>query len=143
MDGPVADNGLPVIGPLVAFTALGWISLAMSPWLFAYPLPLIALNPKMVFLLLVAPKAGLLEFTLIASLRLCVADPFSYILGLRYGSRVRDRIERSRMRGWLMKITWEKLRSPLPHWPVGKCCSASKLCRLTCGGGGSRGCISS
>jgi len=73
--------------------------------LFAYPLLLIALNPKMVFLLLVAPKAGLLEFTLIASLRLCVADPFSYILGLRYGSRIRDRIERSRMRGWLMKIT--------------------------------------
>lgn len=99
------DNGLPVIGPLPAFTALGWISLATSPWLIAYPLLLIALNPKSVFLLLVEPKVGLLEFTLIASLRLCAADPFSYMLGLRYGGRVRSRIKRSRMRWWLMKIT--------------------------------------
>lgn len=99
------DNGLPVIAPLVAFTALGWISLAMSPWLISYPLLLIALNPKMVFLLLVAPKVGLLEFTLIASLRLCIADPFSYMLGVRYGGRVRDRIERSRLRNWLLRMT--------------------------------------
>lgn len=98
------DRGLPVIGPLVAFTALGWISLALSPWLISYPLLLIALNPKMVFLLLVAPRVGLLEFTLIASLRLCLADPFSYMLGVRYGGRVRDRIERSRLRNWLLRV---------------------------------------
>lgn len=99
------DNGLPVIAPLIAFTALGWISLALSPWLLAYPLLLIALNPRMVFLLLVAPKVGLLEFTLVASLRLCLADPFSYMLGVRYGGRVRAKIERSRMRQWLLRAT--------------------------------------
>ena len=99
------DNGLPVIAPLLAFTAVGWISLALSPWLFAYPLLLIALNPRMVFLLLVAPKVGLFEFTLVASLRLCLADPFSYMLGVRYGGRVRARIERSRMRRWLLRAT--------------------------------------
>ena len=99
------DNGLPVIAPLVAFTALAWVSLAMSPWLMAYPLLLIALTPRMVFLLLVAPKVGLLEFTLVASLRLCVADPFSYMLGVRYGGKVRARIDRSRMRRWLMRMT--------------------------------------
>ncbi len=99
------DNGLPVIAPLIAFTAVGWVSLAVSPWLMSYPLLLIALNPRMVFLLLVAPKLGLVEFTLVASLRLCLADPFSYTLGVRYGGRVRDKIERSRLRRWLLSVT--------------------------------------
>jgi hypothetical protein len=99
------DTRFPVIVPLLIFTALGWASLAASPWLISYPLLLIALNPKMVFLLLVAPKVGLFEFTLIATLRLCVADPFSYMLGFRYGGRVRERIERSRLRNALLKIT--------------------------------------
>ena len=40
-----------------------------------------------------------------ASLRLCLADPFSYMLGVRYGGRVRDRIERSRLRRLLVKAT--------------------------------------
>ena len=99
------DNGLPVIAPLIGLTVLAWVSVALSPWLLAYPLLLIALNPRMVFLLLVAPKVGLLEFTLVASLRLCIADPFSYMLGVRYGGKVRERIERSRLRQWLVKAT--------------------------------------
>ena len=99
------DNGLPVVAPLIALTVLAWVSVALSPWLLAYPLLLIALNPRMVFLLLVAPKVGLFEFTVVASLRLCIADPFSYLLGVRYGGRVRDRIERSRLRRWLLKAT--------------------------------------
>ena len=98
-------SGLPIIIPLVAFTALGWISLAMSPWLISWPLLLIALNPRMVFLLLVAPKLGFAEFTLVATLRLCLADPFSYMLGVRYGGKIRDRVERSRLRNWLLRVT--------------------------------------
>lgn len=99
------DIGIPVVAPLIGLTVLAWVTVALSPWLLAYPLVLIALNPRMVFLLLVAPKVGLLEFTLVASLRLCVADPFSYLLGVRYGGRVRERIERSRLRQWLLKAT--------------------------------------
>ncbi len=111
------DNGLPVIAPLAAFTALAWVSLALSPWLMAYPLLLIALNPRMVFLLLVAPKVGLLEFTIVASLRLCIADPFSYMLGVRYGGKVRAKIERSRLRRWLLQITKvEKSACVLAVW---------------------------
>lgn len=99
------DNGLPVIAPLILLTALGWTSLALSPWLIDYPLLLIALNPRMLFLVLVAPKVGLMEFTIVASLRLCLADPFSYMLGVRYGGRMRARIERSRLRRWLLRMT--------------------------------------
>ncbi len=102
---PTTRRGLPVVTPLIAFAALGWVSLAMSPWLISYPLLLIALNPRMVFLLLVAPRVGLLEFTIVASLRLCVADPFSYMLGVRYGSGLRERIDRTRLRAWLMRVT--------------------------------------
>ena len=96
---------LPVVGPLVALSALGWISLAASPWLMAYPLLLIALNPRMLFLLVVAPRVGLLEFTLIATARLCLADPFSYLLGVRYGSKVRGKLEGSRLRAWLLRVS--------------------------------------
>lgn len=99
------DNGLPVIAPLIGFTVLAWTSVALSPWLMAYPLLLIALNPRMVFLLLVAPKVGLIEFTMVASLRLCLADPFSYMLGVRYGGKVRAKVERSRLRRWLLRAT--------------------------------------
>lgn len=99
------DTGFPVIGPLLVFTAIGWISVAASPWLIKWPLLLIAVNPRMLFLLLVAPKLGLFEFTLVASIRLCLADPFSYMLGFRYGGRVRDRIDRSRLRNMLMRVT--------------------------------------
>lgn len=102
---PGLDNGLPVVLPLIGFTVLAWASVALSPWLIAYPLLLIALNPRMVFLLLVAPRTGLLEFTLVASIRLCLADPFSYMLGVRYGGRLRDRIDRSRLRSWLLRMT--------------------------------------
>ncbi|MGI9624258.1 MAG: hypothetical protein ACR2PK_15600 [Acidimicrobiales bacterium] len=97
-------GALPVVGPLVLLSALGWVSLAMSPWLMAYPLLLIALNPRMLFLLVVAPRVGLLEFTLIATARLCVADPFSYLLGVRYGGKVRGRLEGSRLRAWLLRV---------------------------------------
>jgi len=89
----------------------------MSPWLIHWPLLLIALNPRMVFLLLVAPKLGLMEFTIVATIRLCLADPFSYLLGLRYGGRVRDRIDRSRLRRMLLKVSpVEKTAASVAIW---------------------------
>lgn len=103
---PAVDRaGVPVIAPLAVLTVLSWATVGISPWLMQWPLLLIALNPRMVFLLLVAPKVGLTEFTLIATARLCVADPFSYLLGARYGHRLRDRIERTRIRSWLLRFT--------------------------------------
>ena len=102
--GRESKNGIPVVAPLVVLTIVGWGSLAISPWLMQWPLLLIALNPRMLFLLLMAPKLGLLEFTLVASARLCLADPFSYLLGVRYGGKVRDRIEQSRLRRLLLRV---------------------------------------
>ena len=111
------DPGVPVVWPLVAFSALGWASVATSPWLIQWPLLLIALNPRMVFLLLVAPKLGLTEFTIVATIRLCLADPFSYLLGYRYGGRIRERIDRSRLRRVLMRISpVEKTAASVAIW---------------------------
>lgn len=104
LERTAGDRGIPVVAPLVALTILSWATVGVSPWLMQWPLLLIALNPRMLFLLLVAPKVGLLEFTAIATARLCIADPFSYLLGARYGQRLRDRIERTRIRTWLMRI---------------------------------------
>lgn len=99
------DPGTPIVLPLVVLTVISWAAVGVSPWLIQWPLLLIALNPRMIFLMLVAPKLGLLEFTLVATLRLCVADPLNYLLGVRYGGRMRDRIERTRIRRWLLRIT--------------------------------------
>ena len=110
-------RGIPVVAPLVALTVLSWIAFGMSPWLMQWPLVLIALNPRMLFLLLVAPKVGFVEFTLIATARLCIADPFSYLVGVRYGPKLRARIERTRLRTWIMRFAKvEKTAAMIALW---------------------------
>lgn len=101
----LAHDGPPLVAPLVVLTAITWAAFAASPWLIQWPLLLIALNPRLVFLLLVAPRVGLVEFTLVATARLCVADPFNYLLGVRYGPGFRDRLERSRVRRLMLRLT--------------------------------------
>lgn len=54
------------------------------------PLLLMALSPRVPFLLLAVPYVGFVPFVAIGTLRLCLADPFHFQLGRRLGScRVR------------------------------------------------------
>jgi hypothetical protein len=100
----LAHDGPPLVAPLVVLTGITWAAFALSPWLIQWPLLLIALNPRLMFLLVVAPRVGLVEFTVVATARLCVADPFNYLLGVRYGPGLRERLERSRVRRLMLRI---------------------------------------
>ncbi len=99
------DGGPPIVLPLVVLTAVSWTGILGSPWLLDRPLLLIALNPRLVFLLLAAPDVDVIQFTAVATARLVIADPFSYMLGYRYGTRMRSKIERSRLFRWMTRIT--------------------------------------
>jgi hypothetical protein len=47
------------------------------------PLLLMALSPRLPFLVLAVPRVGLVPFVLIGTARLCLADPFHFRLGRR------------------------------------------------------------
>jgi len=49
------------------------------------PLLLMALSPRVPFLLLAVPHVGFVPFVAIGTLRLCLADPFHFRLGRRLG----------------------------------------------------------
>ena len=49
------------------------------------PLLLMALSPRLPFLLLAVPRVGFVPFVLIGTVRLCLADPFHFRLGRNLG----------------------------------------------------------
>lgn len=49
------------------------------------PLLLVALSPRLPFLLLAVPHVGFVPFMLIGTMRLCLADPFHFRLGRSLG----------------------------------------------------------
>jgi hypothetical protein len=49
------------------------------------PLLLMALSPRVPFLLLAVPNVGIVPFVAIGTVRLCLADPFHFRLGRRLG----------------------------------------------------------
>jgi hypothetical protein len=94
--------------PLAALTVVSSVGTMAAPGLTDRPLVLVALSPRLSFLALAAPKVGLLPFLVVAGLRLCVADPFHFVLGRRHGSAAVDRLTRNR---WLSAIKAVATRS--------------------------------
>jgi hypothetical protein len=93
---------LELAGPLGALTVISWAATAGAPWLRHEPLVLIALCPKMIFLFLTAPNVGFVPFVVVATLRLCLADPFSYRAGTHYGEATRAKVARWRLGRWCL-----------------------------------------
>lgn len=91
--------------PLAALTAISSLGTAAAPGLLSSgkPLLLVALSPRLSFLALAAPKVGLVPFLLVAGARLCLADPFHFVLGRRHGTSTVGRIT-ARHR-WLARLT--------------------------------------
>lgn len=63
---------------------------------------MVALCPKLIFLALAAPHVSFLPFLVVGTLRLCLADPFSYRAGRHYGEAARARIARYRVGRWCL-----------------------------------------
>jgi hypothetical protein len=69
--------------PLAALSLVSAAGTAAAPALWGNPLLLIALSPRLPFLMVAAPGTGLGVFVVVGTLRLCLADPFHYRLGRR------------------------------------------------------------
>jgi membrane protein DedA with SNARE-associated domain len=75
-----------LLAPLVALTALSWAGTAGAAALApTAPLVLIALSPRMPFLILAAASSPMPAFVAVATARLFLADPINYKVGLMYG----------------------------------------------------------
>jgi hypothetical protein len=89
-----------ILIPLAALTAVSTLGTMAAPGLTQRPLLLVALSPRLSFLALAAPKVGLLPFLAVAGVRLCLADPFHFVLGRRHGTKAIDKLIRW---SWLRK----------------------------------------
>jgi hypothetical protein len=79
--------------PLAILTAISSLGTAAAPGLATTkPLLLVALSPRLSFLAIAAPRTGLLPFLVVAGIRLCLADPFHFVLGRRHGSHTSPRL---------------------------------------------------
>jgi hypothetical protein len=67
--------------PLAGLSAVSTLATASSPALLEWPLLLVALSPRLVFLSVAAAEVHWLPFLVIGTLRLCVADPFHHRIG--------------------------------------------------------------
>jgi hypothetical protein len=76
-----------LVVPLIALSALSAAGTLASPWLLrASPVLLMVLSPRLPFLALAAPKVGVVPFVVVGTVRLCLADPFHFLLGRRLGT---------------------------------------------------------
>ncbi len=80
--------------PIVASSAVSASATVAAPKLAGCPLLLIALAPRLPFLLLAAGRVPLVLFLLIGTARLCATDAQHFALGRRFGPAVLDRVRR-------------------------------------------------
>lgn len=75
-----------LLTPLTLAVVAGFVASALTPTLLArHPLALLALEPRTRNLLLTASLVDPVPYFVVATLRLLAVDPFTYVLGLKYG----------------------------------------------------------
>lgn len=95
--------------PLAALTLISSLGTVAAPGLTQRPLLLVALSPRLAFLTMAAPKVGLVPFLAVGMVRLCLADPFHFVLGRRHGTAALDRL--GGQRRWLAALRGIAARS--------------------------------
>ena len=86
-----------------------------APTLRGNPLLLVALSPRLPFLVLAAPRIGFLPFVAVGTARLCLADPFHFCLGRRLvaqGATGRGRGGGGAGGRWLARLAGHRLARP-------------------------------
>jgi hypothetical protein len=83
---PAARRSADLILPLAALSLISVLGTLAAPLLRRHPLLVVALSPRLPFLVLAAPRAGLVPFVVVGTVRLCLADPFHFRLGQRLGA---------------------------------------------------------
>jgi hypothetical protein len=79
----------PYAAPLVVLSVAHWAGTLSAPALLsAAPLLLVLLSPRGSFLVLVAGREPMVLLLVVATFRLCLADPVNFLIGRRYGPGV-------------------------------------------------------
>jgi hypothetical protein len=80
--------------PIATLSGVSLVATGLSPILLGQPLVLVALTPRLPFLVVAARQVSLPVFLVVAGLRLCVADVFWFRIGQRLGLGALDRLPR-------------------------------------------------
>ncbi len=84
-----------LVAPIIGVLTIGTLGNAFhAPLLRDHPLVLVAMEPRLRYLLLVADRLPLVPFVLVATLRRLSSDPLFYLIGRLYGERGVRWIER-------------------------------------------------
>jgi hypothetical protein len=78
--------------PLAGLSVISAVGTACSPALLQWPLLLVLLSPRMLFLSLAANDVHWSLFLLVGTFRLSLGDPFHFLLGRTCGSGAVDRL---------------------------------------------------
>lgn len=84
----VREESRRFVAPVAALSAVSAAATAASPLLLSWPLLLVALTPRLPFLVLAAAEVPLLPFLAVATIRLALVDPWYFALGRRRGPAV-------------------------------------------------------
>ncbi len=80
---PATRPALGLVAPLLVLSVVSGAGTLGAPWLVDWPLLLVGLSPRLPFLAVAAHQVGVVPFLLVGTIRLCVADPFHFMLGRR------------------------------------------------------------
>jgi hypothetical protein len=99
------------VAPIGALTVVSLVGTVLAPVLHQDGMILALLSPRLVFLGVAAHQNSLVPFVVLATLRLCLADPFHYRLGHRHGPELLGRCgrvgrwcQRFGSRGWVVLV---------------------------------------
>jgi hypothetical protein len=80
--------------PIALMSAVSAVGTVCTPLLLDHPILLMMLSPRVIFLGMAASSLSLLPFVFLATIRLCLVDPFHFLLGRRHGEKVLRRFGR-------------------------------------------------
>ncbi|MBA2496329.1 MAG: hypothetical protein H0V33_04405 [Acidimicrobiia bacterium] len=114
----VREESRRFVAPVAALSAVSAAATAASPLLLSWPLLLVALTPRLPFLVLAAAEVPLLPFLAVATIRLALVDPWYFALGRRRGPAVVELL--GRRARWAVRLATRAAWLLVLARPVGR-----------------------
>jgi hypothetical protein len=102
---------LDIVVPLAMLSLVSATGTLAAPALRGNPVLLMALSPRLPFLVLAARRIGPVPFVVVGTARLCLADPFHFRLGRRLGRSAGGGSARVGGR-WFARLAGHRLARP-------------------------------
>ncbi len=96
--------------PIAALSAVSGVATLASPALGQFPVVLVALSPRLPFLLIASGRTPIVPLLIVATVRLCLSDVHYFTLGRRFGPAALQWVPGSKRFGsW-----WERIPAAAP-----------------------------